>query len=85
MAKRGKTPSLISAHGAVELDHSGRASPCKRCGVSLAKRDPCVRVKNTDGRGRRTYCLSCFVEVMDQTEADLTALRTAVAEADAAQ
>lgn len=78
MAKRGKTPSLLSAHGAVQVDASGRKSPCKRCDEDLAKGEPCVRVANPDGMGRRTYCIECFLDVLDQTQKDLGALRAEV-------
>lgn len=78
MAKRGKTPSLVSAHGAVKMDTSGKRSPCKRCGEDLLKGQACVRVAMPDGRNGRTYCLDCFSEVLEQTQADLNEWRAAV-------
>lgn len=78
MGRRGRTPSLVSAHGAVKLDASGKKSPCKMCDEDLAKGEPCVRVANPDGMGRRTYCVGCFLDVLGQTQKDLDALRAQV-------
>lgn len=75
MAKRGRTPSLISAHGAVRRHESGKSSPCKRCESDIPKGSSCVRIRNASGVGHRTLCLDCFAEVIDQTRTDLEELR----------
>lgn len=79
MARRGKVPSLISAHGAVKFATSGKKSPCKRCREDLVKGETCVRVGEAGGQGHRTYCLTCFSDVVTQTQTDLDRLREEMA------
>lgn len=83
MAKKGKTPSLIggslgSCHEATAL----RRRTCKRCGGSVPKGTTCmeVRVPGQLGNGK-TFCLDCFGEILDQSQADLARLQDQLARA----
>ena len=82
MAKRGRTPSLVSGtHGSVRFDHSGRRHPCKRCKGSLEKGTRCVRVTRPGKLGNgHTYCLSCFEGILAQTQVDIDRLRATAKE-----
>lgn len=77
MAKRGKTPSLLSGtHGKVTFDVSGKRHPCKSCKIDIHKGTACVRVRNpTQMSNGRTYCVNCFEEVLGQTRKGLDALQ----------
>ena len=77
MAKRGRTPSLISGtHGAVKFWVALKKTECRRCKGNIAKEQRCVRVAHPGKMGPgRAYCESCFVDVMDETQRKLDELR----------
>jgi len=78
MAKRGKAPSLISgSNGKPNLVCATRKRECKRChseinsGVNLFEYP-----KSGNGfSNKQSICLSCFKEIIDQTQKDLDQIR----------
>lgn len=74
--KKGKTPSLIgSGAGSVKSVTSGRLRYCKRCEMGIAKDSICIEVSIPGSMGSKTYCTTCFAEILDQTEKDIAKLR----------
>lgn len=77
MTKRGPTPSLIGGtHGTASFHTAGKKFECRRCNEAITKGTRCVRVAKpgTMGSGA-AYCMSCFAEVLDQTQRKLDELR----------
>src|SRR5660398_285489 len=72
MAK-GKVPSLLTGNAGTPVKVKAiRTRKCSRCRGSIAPGCVCAEVpKPQINAGRRTYCLSCFQEVVDQTRSDL--------------
>lgn len=74
---KGKTPSLIgSSLGRPAKAECGRATPCSRCDITIAKGTTCFDVPQPSkpfGATRR-FCIGCFTEVLEQTKRDLAAL-----------
>lgn len=76
MAKRGRTPSLISSHGKVSVHVAGKGMCCRRCNASFPKGTTCVQVAKPGYQGAgRAYCKKCFEDVLVQTELDIRILR----------
>lgn len=76
MSKRGRTPSLIGSRaGASKFVTVKGKRKCKRCGAALAKGDECVEVGIPGSLGHRTYCLTCYGEILDQSEKHLKKLK----------
>ena len=77
MAKRGRTPSLISGtHGTVTFHVAGKKSECRRCKKDMPKGTRCVRMSSPGKMGAgRAYCTACFAEVLDETQRKLDELR----------
>lgn len=79
MRKRGKTPSLIGGGaGAVKPVSAKRKRTCKRCDHAITQNTQCWEVKYSGGIGHKTYCVSCFREILDQTQNHLDSLRNQV-------
>ena len=80
--KKGKIPSLLSGSaGRAEKVVAGRKRPCKRCSLDIDMGSNCYTVRNPRSMsGGNTYCLSCFKDVLDQTEKDLNLLRVSFSE-----
>jgi len=78
MTKRGKTPSLISgSNGKPILVCAQRKRTCKRCECSIYSGSKLFEYPKS-GNGfsnRQSICLSCFKEIIDQTESDLSKIR----------
>jgi hypothetical protein len=76
MPKRGKTPSLIGsgAGGSKFLVAPGKRT-CKRCDHSISKGQHCVEVAKPGSMGHRTYCVSCYSDILSQSEVDLGKLK----------
>lgn len=80
MAKRGRTPSLVSSHGTVSTHIAGKVMSCRRCKTKMQKGTTCVRVADPSYPGPgKAYCKECFHEVLDQTELDVRRLRDELA------
>jgi len=75
MSKRGKTPSLIGGGaGASKFVVARRVRRCRRCDVSMRRGSHCVEVKIPGKMGSKTYCLSCFRDVLERSREDLNVL-----------
>jgi hypothetical protein len=80
MAKRGKTPSLLSSTaGASKFVIAAGRRTCKRCKDAIEKGVDCAEVGISGSFGHRTYCLDCFSEILDQTRKDLDELEAELA------
>ena len=77
MAKRGRTPSLITgSSGKPNIKVAGRKRDCKRCKKDIFKGETCIEVPKPGGFGKpKTYCISCFKEVLYKTQEDLDKLK----------
>jgi hypothetical protein len=77
MAKRGKTPSLISGQaGQPKFAITGATRKCHRCGSKLAKGSICIEVKVPGTLSKRkNYCPDCFSEVLDKTLEDINNIK----------
>jgi hypothetical protein len=77
--KKGKIPTLISgSSGAVNYVQALRKRPCKRCDGEIVAQHFCAEVSvPASGFSKvKTFCLSCFSEILNKTEKDLIELRT---------
>lgn len=79
MAKRGKTPSLISGKNP-KLTVAKKLRHCCRCDKDLPKGSKCADVPVPGTLGDKTYCLDCLKETIEKSFSDLRELRSAVAE-----
>jgi len=76
MAKRGRTPSLIGGGaGASKFVTAKAKRTCKRCGQSLRKGADCVEVGVPGSLGRRTYCLRCYGDILEESAKRLEKLK----------
>jgi hypothetical protein len=74
---RGKTPSLISGNaGSVKFVKAEKMRTCKRCHENIHKGIDCVEVSKPGSMGHRTYCLTCFSKIIDQSKTDLQKIRS---------
>ena len=77
MAKRGPTPSLIGGSlGAPRFVTAKKRRPCKRCDQPILMSAACVEVARPGQMGRKTFCTSCFGEILTKTRERLDALRS---------
>lgn len=78
MSKKGKTPSLITGSaGSCKFTKAKRKRKCKRCKDEIPMGTDCVEVSIPAGfGGYRNFCTDCFEEILEQTERDLSNLRT---------
>ena len=78
MAKRGKIPSLISgSNGKPKLICASKKRTCKRCQSSINAGQKLFEYPKS-GNGfsnMQPICLSCFKEIIDQTESDLSKIK----------
>jgi hypothetical protein len=78
MAKRGKIPSLISrSNGKPNLVTATRKRTCKRCQCLINAGQKLFEYpKSGNGFSNlQPVCLSCFKEIIDQTESDLLKIK----------
>lgn len=79
MAKRGKSPSLIGGGAGVSrFVKAKRKRNCKRCEISIPNGGNCIEVAKPGGMGRRTYCTSCYDEILVQSRKDLDRLEASL-------
>ncbi len=77
MARRGRPPSLIgSGAGASKFVPAKGKRTCKRCGEKVEANERCVEIAVPGSLGHRTYCLSCYGEILEQTRKDLKKLES---------
>lgn len=77
MAKRGKTPSLITgSNGKPSVITVKKRRTCVRCSNKIESGDKCFEIPKVGGgfSNRKPYCCSCFKEVLGQTRRDLEEL-----------
>jgi hypothetical protein len=75
--KKGKIPTLVSSSsGAAEYIMAQRRRVCKRCEVDIHLQEWCAQVKIPGGfSGHKTFCITCFKEILGKTEKDLAELK----------
>lgn len=77
MAKRGKTPSLITgSSGKPIVVKSKRKRTCKRCSCNIKMGEKLFEIPKI-GSGftdKQPICKLCFREILDQTQKDLNEL-----------
>jgi len=79
MAKRGKTPSLIGGGaGASKFVQAGRRRKCKRCDASISMGGNCIEVAIPGNLGHKTYCTTCYEDILVQSRKDLDRLKTSL-------
>lgn len=80
MAKRGKTPSLLTgSSGNPSIVTAKRKRICRRCNCNINKGEKLFEIPKI-GSGfseKKSMCKLCFGEILDQTRKDLDALETA--------
>lgn len=77
MAKlRGKIPTLLSgSSGKPSIVEAKKMRECRRCKCSIKLREKLFEIPKTGGfAGKKSFCMSCFREILDQTQKDLGAL-----------
>ena len=77
LKKRGKIPSLISGSSGKPVKVTAkRQRPCIRCSCDIASGSSCFEVPKVGGgfSSKKTYCKSCFKEVLEKTKEDLSSL-----------
>ncbi len=75
---RGRVPSLISAgNGGIEMGETKMRSPCARCKKVLpgGSHVALLKVRNAGFTNKRRLCLQCALDVVEQTQRDLDAIR----------
>lgn len=83
MAKRGKTPSLITGSSGKPVKVvCQRQRKCTRCSNLIGGGSKCFEIpKVGDGFStRKTFCIVCFQEVLAQTRKDLEGLELLIDE-----
>ena len=79
MTKRGKTPSLVGGGaGASKIVQAKRKRNCKLCEATIPMGDNCMEVAIPGNLGHRTYCISCYEEILVQSRKDLDRLETSL-------
>lgn len=79
MAKRGKTPSLITgSSGKPSAAKAKRKRTCTRCNVDINMGEELFEIPKVGGgfSNKKSYCMSCFGEILDQTQSDLDKLKS---------
>lgn len=79
MAKRGKTPSLISgSNGKPSTTEAKKRRNCKRCNCNINLGEKLFEIPKTGGgfSNKKPYCISCFKKILDQTKKDLGVLES---------
>ena len=82
MAKpKGKIPSLLAiSTGTPEAHTCGRATPCDRCGETVAKGQRCFQIPKVKSgfTGRPIFCVECTVAIVEQTKIELSVVEQEV-------
>ena len=77
--KRGKIPSLITGSSGKPVKVTAkRQRACGRCSSNIMAGESCFEVPKVGGgfSSKKTYCLSCFKEVLEKTKEDVAQLET---------
>jgi len=73
--KRGKCPSLIgTTHGSSRVEEAKRIVSCKRCASQVTSGFRYLSVSVPGSMGRRSYCVTCFADILAQSRKDIDAL-----------
>ena len=78
MAKRGKTPSLITgSSGKPSSTVAQRQRECSRCGsgISMGTKLYTIPKLGSGFSQKKPYCKNCFDEILVQTQKDLDELK----------
>jgi hypothetical protein len=81
MAKKGKTPSLLSmSTGTPSVHTCGRASSCDRCDDLMAKGVVCFQIPKLKSgfTSRPIFCVGCTAEIVAKTKSDLLEIEATV-------
>lgn len=79
MAKKGKTPSLVSGGaGSIKFETALRKRTCRRCDGDILRGNKCAKVGIPGSFNSKTYCLSCFEDMIKQSRRDLDKLEQQV-------
>jgi hypothetical protein len=75
---KGKTPTLISgSSGNPSIAEAKKKRECKRCKAIILLGDTLFEIPKTGGfTSKKSFCMSCFNDVLDQTQKDLDNLKT---------
>ncbi len=75
MARRGRTPSLITSDsGKPKFVIAQRIRQCRRCETDIYKETKCVEVPIPGSMGHRTYCCDCLSKMISKSREDLDQL-----------
>ena len=75
MAPKGKTPSLVSGGaGHTNFVEAKKLRHCKRCHGDIVKETRCAEVNVPGTMNSKTYCMSCYRDILGQTKADVARL-----------
>lgn len=75
---RGRVPSLVSlGNGGIEMGETIIRSSCSRCkkGIPGGSQVALLRVQKAGFTNKRRLCLQCAMDVVEQTQRDLDAIR----------
>ena len=79
MAKRGKTPTLISgSSGKPSVAEARRKRVCTRCNCNINMGEKLFEIPKV-GVGftaKKSVCKSCFIDILKQTQKDLDHLKS---------
>lgn len=81
--KRGKIPSLITGSSGRPIKViAKRRRPCCYCPNEILLSEACFEVPKigTGFSSKKTYCLNCFISVLEQTKKDLNNLEQSTTE-----
>jgi hypothetical protein len=82
MSPRGKTPSLIGGTaGTSRFVTAAKKRTCKRCKSGIPAGSVCVEVTIPGSFGHKTYCASCYGNILTQTKKELAELENRFAQA----
>jgi len=74
MAKKGRSPSLISgSNGKPSPATAKKRRACKRCKCTISHGENLFEIPQKSGgfSGNKPFCMSCFKEILDQTKKDI--------------
>jgi hypothetical protein len=79
MSPKGKTPSLIGGGaGASKIVVALKKRTCRRCKSAIPANSNCIEVAIPGSFGHKTYCIDCFMGILEQSREDLQRLEDSV-------
>ena len=76
-----RVSSLINGSlGRPKIAIAGKRCNCSKCDAAIHKDEKCYDIPNPHApfSAKRRFCISCFREILDKTETDLTGIRNEV-------